>query len=129
MGLKEVERRFGVGGDPKHPVFTDSTGGIRRHSNFYRRVFKPAAKRVLRETFKFHDLRHTYAAILIDQGAHPRVVMERMGHSSITVTMDCYGHLFPSEDQATIDALEQVFQQASTNISRPTDGLRIVSLA
>ena len=55
--------------------------------------------------------------------------MERMGHSSITVTMDRYGHLFPSEDQATIDALEQVFQQASTNISRPTDGLQLVSLA
>ena len=127
--LRSHLRSRGVGDEPKHPVFADSRGGVRRHSTFYRRVFKPAVKRAFRETFKFHDLRHTYATILIDQGAHPRVVMERMGHSSIAVTMDRYGHLFPSEDQATIDALEQVFQQASTNISRPTDGLRVVSLA
>ena len=108
-------------------VFTDSFGGIRRHSNFYRRVFRPAAEKVGLKNFRFHDLRHTYATMLISEGAHPRVVMERLGHSSISVTMDTYGHLFPTEDRATIDALEKAFRDASSNISRPVDGLQFVA--
>ena len=73
------------------------------------------------------DLRHTYATMLISEGAHPRVVMERLGHSSISVTMDTYGHLFPTEDRATIDALEKAFRDASSNISRPVDGLQFIA--
>ena len=102
-------------------------GEVYRHSNFYKRVFQPAVRSIGREGFRFHDLRHTYATLLISQGAHPRVVMERLGHSSIQITMNTYGHLFPSEDEATSNRLEQVFQQASANVSRPVRGLRVVS--
>ena len=42
---------------------------------------------------RFHDLRHTYASLLIDQGEHPKYIQDQMGHSSINVTMDVYGHL------------------------------------
>ncbi|MBW2062760.1 MAG: tyrosine-type recombinase/integrase [Deltaproteobacteria bacterium] len=42
---------------------------------------------------RFHDLRHTYASLLIDQGEHPKYIQIQMGHSSINVTMDTYGHL------------------------------------
>lgn len=52
---------------------------------------------------RFHDLRHTYAAFLIAEGAHPRAIMERMGHSTINVTLGTYGHLFPAID-AQLDA-------------------------
>jgi integrase len=41
----------------------------------------------------FHDLRHTYASLLITAGEHPKVIQEAMGHSSIRVTLDIYGHL------------------------------------
>lgn len=40
-----------------------------------------------------HNLRHTYASLLIAQGEHPKYIQSQMGHSSITVTMDTYGHL------------------------------------
>jgi len=40
--------------------------------------------------------RHTFASQLIDQGAHPKYIEEQMGHSSIQVTIDIYGHLFPN---------------------------------
>lgn len=43
----------------------------------------------------FHTLRHTFASLLIQAGAHPKVVQSLMGHSTIAVTMDQYGHLFP----------------------------------
>lgn len=42
---------------------------------------------------RFHDLRHTHATLLLEQGVHPKVVSERLGHSSITVTMDTYSHV------------------------------------
>lgn len=45
---------------------------------------------------RFHDLRHNYAADMIEQGLHPKVIQMRMGHSSIVVTMDIYGHLMPT---------------------------------
>ena len=107
-------------------VFVSRTGDVYRHSNFYKRVFKPTVQAVGREGFRFHDLRHTYATLLISQGAHPRVVMDRLGHSSIQITMNTYGHLFPSEDEATINGLEAVFQEASAIVSRPDRGLNVI---
>jgi integrase len=45
---------------------------------------------------RFHDLRHVYASTLIAAGVHPKVLQERLGHASISETMDTYGHLYPS---------------------------------
>ena len=70
------------------------------------------------ETLRFHDLRHATAAFLIAAGAHPGAIMERLGHSSITVTIDTYGHLLRSLDDELTDALEARFQ------STPRDDLR-----
>ena len=73
-----------------------------------------------------HNSSHGHS---LDGGSRPIYVIETLGHSSISVTMDTYGHLFPTEDRATIDALEKAFRDASSNISRPVDGLQfIVSL-
>lgn len=51
----------------------------------------------------FHDLRHTHASLLLLQNIHPKVVSERLGHSSIQITLDLYSHLFANmqEDAAT----------------------------
>jgi integrase len=73
--------------------------------------------------FRFHDLRHTCAAMLISQGAHPRAVMERLGHSSIKVTLDTYGHLFPALDESLTEGLEEQFQEAISSKPRPLRGL------
>lgn len=45
---------------------------------------------------RFHDLRHTCASLLLAQNVHPRVVMEILGHSGISVTMDLYSHVLPA---------------------------------
>ena len=45
---------------------------------------------------RFHDLRHSYASLLGEQGAPSKYVQEQLGHASIQVTMDIYSHLFPS---------------------------------
>lgn len=102
-------------GEVRHEefVFVGEQGGVLRRSNFRRRHWKPAVSAAgLPEGLRFHDLRHTCASILISQGAHPKEIQARLGHSSITTTMDRYGHLFPSLG-AKLDAnLEEVFRQA-----------------
>ncbi len=58
-------------------------------------------------------MRHTYAGFLIAEGAHPKAIMERMGHSSITVTLDRYGHLLPSLEEHLTEALNRTGQAAA----------------
>lgn len=74
-------------------VFPNETGGPMDYHNVVRRYFWPALKRAKIKRIRFHDLRHTYAALLIDQGEHPKYIQAQMGHSSIKVTLDTYGHL------------------------------------
>ena len=63
-----------------------------------------------RPLYRFHDLRHTCAALLIAQGAHPKEIQERLGHSTITLTFDRYGHLFPSLDERLRDGLDKMIR-------------------
>jgi len=96
-----------AGRDQSGFVFAAPEGGPIRHGNFYARHFKRAVRQAeLPEGLRFHDLRHTYASLLIAEGAHPRAIMERMGHSSITVTLDRYGHLLPGLEARLNDALD-----------------------
>lgn len=62
---------------------------------------------------RFHDLRHTSVALAIRSGAHPKAIQARMGHSSINVTLDRYGHLFPELDAGIADAFGVALQAAS----------------
>jgi integrase len=48
----------------------------------------------------FHDARHTHATLLLKAGVHPKVVQERLGHSSISVTLDTYSHVVPGMQEA-----------------------------
>lgn len=57
--------------------------------------------------YTFHALRHTAASLFIEQGWSPKKVQTVMGHSSITVTYDIYGHLFPSPDEDA-EAMAQI---------------------
>jgi integrase len=56
----------------------------------------------------FHDLRHSHVALLIAAGEHPKVIQERLGHSSIHITLDRYGHLFEGLDEGAADALDHL---------------------
>jgi len=99
------------GAGPDALVFPGPKGGPMRHHLFYRRHFKPAVRRLLphKAALRFHDLRHTCASLLIAEGAHPKLIQARLGHSSITVTLDRYGHLFPSVEAALADKLDAAF--------------------
>jgi integrase len=51
-----------------------------------------------------HGLRHSHATILLEHGENPKVVAERLGHTSITVTMDIYSHVTPTLQRAAVEA-------------------------
>jgi integrase len=88
-------------------VFQAPNGGPLRWGNFYNRHFLPAvAQSGMPAGLHFHDLRHTYAGFLIAGGAHPRALMERLGHSTINVTLGTYGHLLPSLERDLTNRLD-----------------------
>lgn len=57
---------------------------------------------------RFHDLRHACASLLLVQGVHPRVVMETLGHSKISLTMNTYSHVLPALQREAADRMEAV---------------------
>ncbi|MDQ0972399.1 integrase [Neobacillus niacini] len=59
---------------------------------------------------RFHDLRHTHATLLLQQGVHPKVVSERLGHSTIGITMDTYTHVLPNMQKEAALQFEQLIK-------------------
>ena len=63
--------------------------------SYLRRVFNRSSKRAGVKSITFHGLRHTHATLLLNDGVHPKIVQERLGHESIQTTLDTYSHLIP----------------------------------
>lgn len=59
---------------------------------------------------RFHDLMHTHATLLLQQGVHPKVVSERLGHSTIGITMDTYTHVLPNMQKEAAHQFEQLIK-------------------
>lgn len=90
-------------------VFPTGRGTPLSHSSFSGNVFKPGLVRAgLDRDTRVHDLRHTAAALGIAAGAHPKVLQIRLGHASIAITLDRYGHLFPGHDDGLADDLDRL---------------------
>lgn len=86
-------------------IFTAVQGGPVRVRNF-RRNWQAACEAIGRPGLRVHDLRHTHAAILISAGVSLTAIQRRLGHSSIAVTSDLYGHLLPQVDEGILAAVE-----------------------
>ena len=61
--------------------------------NSVSRAWTSLAGKIGIKVIRFHDARHSHASLLLQQGAHPRVVQERLGHSTISTTLDVYSHV------------------------------------
>ena len=82
----------------------------------------------LPEALRLYDLRHTCASLLIAQGASVKAVQAQLGHTTASITLDTYGHLFPSELEALADRLEQVRTTALANRERTQRGPAVITL-
>ncbi len=87
-------------------VFCSETGGLLHPHNLRDRVFYGLLTKAKLRKVRFHDLRHTFASLLLQQGESPVYVKEQMGHSSIQVTVDLYGHLIPGGNKQAVDRLD-----------------------
>ncbi len=58
---------------------------------------------------RFHDLRHTHATMLLQQGVNPKIVSERLGHSQVSITLDTYSHVLPNMQKEAITKLDELF--------------------
>ncbi len=98
---------------PSGYVFTMPDGTQVRHNAwFYRAVFRRAVHDAgLNPGLRFHDLRHTCAALMIALNLPILTVKQRLGHSTIQVTMDRYGHLLPSVEDAVVAGLDGLMRE------------------
>jgi len=87
-------------------VFPSHAGTVIKPDNIVPRYKEPALEKAGLRRFRFHDLRHTFGSLLIQDGASLTYVKEQMGHSSIQITVDTYGHLIPGADIAWVDRLD-----------------------
>lgn len=88
-------------------VFPNHAGNPINHNNLINRYFNPALKAAGLPKIRFHDLRHTYASLLIEQGENIKYIQSQLGHSSPTVTLNVYAHLMKPTNQAAAIRLEK----------------------
>ena len=113
-------------------VFCNEQGQPWHHNHLRKGLFYKAVKASGLRQIRFHDLRHTFASLLLQQGESPVYVKEQMGHSSIQVTVDLYGHLIPGGNKQAVDRLDSPveksgFQKESATQTQPPQN-RVSSL-
>ena len=118
VALKELSRRrkaeYLKKGIPLPEwVFSNSDGTPLEQHNFRNRVYTGLLSKAELRHIRFHDLRHTFASLLLQQGESLTYVKEQMGHHSIQVTVDIYGHLIPGSNKQAVDRLDHVQAAAS----------------
>lgn len=87
-------------------IFPAPEGGPIRRNSWTYRFWKPALERArLEKDLGTHSLRHSQVALLIAQGEHPKVIADRLGHSSVRTVLDIYGHLYEGADEAAAERL------------------------
>jgi integrase len=102
-------------------IFPNEKGTPMDGHNFVRRVFDPALRRAGLPKIRFHDLRHTFASLLIAQGEHPKLISEQLGHASVQITLDRYGHLLPASYDSAGERLDAVLFGADLQASASSD--------
>lgn len=121
---REQRRLFGAGYIDRDLIFCQPSGKPLHAHNIAQRDFrrvlsfqssrKELSVRGISEELlpkplpriRFHDLRHCHATLLLQQGVHPKVVQERLGHSTVGMTLDTYSHVLPGMQEQAARALE-----------------------
>ena len=102
-------------------VFTNATGNYVDAHNFARRCWKPICSQIGLANITFHSLRHAHASQLLAAGISPQIVMQRLGHSSLDVTLRVYAHLLPSMQELEMNKINEVFRGGDNNGRKKDD--------
>ena len=88
-------------------IFTREDGEA-LHPEVVSRFFRQAVKRAALPTIRLHDLRHTHATLALRAGIHPKVVSERLGHATVSITLDTYSHAIPAMQEEAATRIAQL---------------------
>ena len=88
-------------------MFPSTLGTPMDPSNMYK-DFKDTLKMADLPDIRFHDLRHTAATLMLQQGTHPKIVQERLGHSDISLTLNTYSHVLPSMQEEAAEKMDEI---------------------
>jgi integrase len=80
--------------------------------------FSRIIERVGLEHVRFHDLRHTFASIMLMRGAKPKVISEALGHASVAFTMDTYSHILSGMQEEAMALLDEVMPSGVLGVKR-----------
>jgi integrase len=108
VGQAEELLRVGVRLSEQNHVVSQPDGEPLQPNSLTHEFVRLLAKAICLPSIRFHDLRHTHATHLLASGVHPKVAQERLGHSSVGITLDLYSHVLPGmqEDAAAkVDAM------------------------
>lgn len=108
----------GEGYTDKGLVFADATGAPLRPDAVSKR-FASRVRNAGVPAIRFHDLRHTHASRLLAAGVHPKIVQERLGHSSIAITLDIYSHVLVGLQADAARAVAELVDEAPAVFERP----------
>jgi integrase len=97
-------------------VFTTSTGTM-LDKRCLLRAFYGIVRASGLKPFRFHDLRHSAATLLLAQGMHPRAVMELLGHSDFATTMNIYSHVIPAVQKELADRMDAILAPVASNLA------------
>jgi integrase len=102
----EEQLRAGSNWQDYRLVFASCKGTPLDAQNIVNRHFKPLLKRAGLPDIRWHDLRHTYATLLLARGTHPTYVQKSLGHASVQLTLDRYSHRMPSMGHNTAEGID-----------------------
>jgi integrase len=110
QAIRDHRARLRVAPHPEAWVFSDGRGGSVRKNNFTRRSWYPLRDRAGFGEVRFHDLRHTAASLLLSAGVRPKIVQERLGHSTVALTLDVYSHVLGSLQRDAAEQLDEILK-------------------
>jgi integrase len=116
----ETRLRSGIPWSEESLVFGDALGNPISETRF-RKALKNVLTQAKLPTIRLHDLRHTMATLMLAAGEHPKVVAERLGHSTVNLTLDTYSHVLPGLQEAAAERLASSLAKAKADAKATTD--------
>lgn len=106
--LSQAEARLAIGAYEDHGLVFASPLGTPVDPSHLRRVWARIVKQAGLAHLKFHDTRHICATLMLQSGINPKVASERLGHSSVAITLDVYSSVLPTLQAGAAEAVEEL---------------------
>ena len=117
--VRQAEDRLALGpAYEDHDLVCPRPGGSPWPPDVFSTAFAFFVRRSSIRPFRFHDLRHSHASHLLRAGVHPKIVSERLGHSTVSITLDTYSHILPGMQE---DAVRLIDAALTTAIRKKAD--------